>query len=154
MHDISTGLSDFGRFFPSCERNGVDQGMHNAIIHAGILRNYALFFEMDNNAGVVNMQSSFSSTFDPMNQTRVINFNNDPFAIVHQYDRLDVLQAKLGEKFVFWVNLSDASSEWRSDENCGEWRCASFLFPLFLCWYKAFSEFYLLMHTLSRPPFN
>eukprot|EP01037_Dinobryon_pediforme_P032618 gene32618-37651_t len=92
MSSILLGESELDNSFPQCERNGVDQGVHNVLVHT-------------NRIPGVRIESS----------TELKNGGNKLFSIVHQYDRLTTFQKALATKYVRWVNMSDPEAEWREE---------------------------------------
>lgn len=78
-------------FFPSCERNGVDQGVHNVLVHTGNIPSMKVWTQ---GAGpVANMQARVATvnTADYI----VLNNNHEMYSVVHQYDRYPDLQRHL-----------------------------------------------------------
>ena len=80
--------------FPTCERNGVDQGVHNVLIHRHLFPNVQIIPQ--HKAMVSNLQAK-KHTYDRRVQ-EVRNNNGDRVAIVHQYDRMHDLQEDLFHK--------------------------------------------------------
>lgn len=78
--------------FPTCERNGVDQGVHNVLVHKNLIRNITIQSHRDGN--VVNMQGR-TAVVDEM---LVTSSKGDKYAIVHQYDRYPDIQKALFKK--------------------------------------------------------
>ena len=57
MHDLFLGSNTehvYGGKFPRCERNGVDQGMHNVLVHMKAVQNLHVHAETD--GFIVNLQ--------------------------------------------------------------------------------------------------
>ena len=102
--------------FPQCERNGVDQGVHNVLVHSKLIPSVQV--EYPYSFPVINMQSS--PEFVPINETstELRDGNNKLFSIVHQYDRLMTYQRALALKYVNWVNMADPEMEWKDDAFC------------------------------------
>jgi hypothetical protein len=91
--------------FAKCERNGVDQGVHNVLVHTNKLSHLTI---KDQKSGwVANMQSG-RAVIRPNNQ--VVNQLGEKMAVVHQYDRFKDLQASYFKKFVFWEMPSEAET--------------------------------------------
>ena len=90
--------------FPQCERNGVDQGVHNVLVHSNVIPNLKIFKQSD--GFVSNMQSKAYRIDENTHQIFAINskrINSNEhqdllFSIVHQYDRLPSLQSFLFRK--------------------------------------------------------
>ena len=116
MSMILKGQSTLTSKFPQCERNGVDQGVHNMIIHtkqfSPITVQYPDIFR------VINMQSS--PEFQPVSDisTELRGTDNSLFSIVHQYDRLMTFQRALAKKYVGWVNIGNPEEEWAAEPIC------------------------------------
>mmetsp|Transcript_21615 Transcript_21615/g.30983 ORF Transcript_21615/g.30983 Transcript_21615/m.30983 type:complete len:498 (+) Transcript_21615:3-1496(+) len=102
--------------FPSCERNGVDQGIHNVLIHSNVLPNVKIW--QQSTSPVANMQSKLAII---RNQV-VYNKAGEKVAVVHQYDRNSDLQKYLFEKYVDWMDTSDLQSEWDLEPSCTEFQ--------------------------------
>lgn len=120
MSQILTGKFP-NTLFPRCERNGVDQGAHNYLVHAaGEGLNISIMYP--NLFPVVNMQSAQS--IQPIaSQPGMVFMENNPipakrFSIVHQFDRSAELQMALARKHVTWVAWGDIKSEWAATEEC------------------------------------
>jgi hypothetical protein len=88
MEDIVLGLNktELSREsrFPGCERNGVDQGVHNVIVHTHALGTTAIKMYSQVDGPVANMQAGLARVFD---DATVTNAQKQPVAIAHQYDR-------------------------------------------------------------------
>ena len=101
-----------GSKFPSCERNGVDQGVHNVLVHTKSIPELKIFDHMS--GPVANLQANMST----IKGGRVTNRKGDSVAVVHQYDRYPDLQSKLFKKYVYWVDTNDPAAEWAYEETC------------------------------------
>jgi hypothetical protein len=90
MNDILMGRKESslsaGSRFPGCERNGVDQGVHNVVVHKNMIEHLEIKSESDGK--VVNMQGRTAI----VSQKTVTNSKGILFPIVHQYDRYPDLQ--------------------------------------------------------------
>jgi len=61
MNEIITGRDQRrGGKFPQCERNGVDQGVHNVLVHTGALSHLQLRQWSQADGPVANMQAKLS----------------------------------------------------------------------------------------------
>lgn len=94
MNSIVTGeASKSGLYpsskFPSCERNGVDQGVHNVLVHQNKIPNVKIWGQRD--GPVANMQAELYN----LEGTTVKNKRGEVVAVAHQYDRNQELQKKL-----------------------------------------------------------
>jgi hypothetical protein len=98
--------------FPQCERNGVDQGIHNVLVHKGMIKNMKIFSQRDSQ--VVNLQAKTARVSGKL----VLNVNGDKVAVVHQYDRYPELQKALFNEYVYWVNTNDFEAEWKAESTC------------------------------------
>ena len=89
----------------ACERNGVDQGMHNFFLYGGALRAAvsSLHIVALEDGWVVSVQSMPKIHRDHVG--RVLNDKGDVVAVVHQYDRSDQLKAQYAGEYVW---LEDA----------------------------------------------
>jgi hypothetical protein len=74
---------------PSCERNGVDQGVHNVLVHKKLIKNLKVWSQRD--AQVANLQAKTAI----ISGVTVMNANREKVAIAHQYDRYPELQKSL-----------------------------------------------------------
>jgi hypothetical protein len=116
-------LSNIQPKFPTCERNGVDQGAHNVVIYKNYLN--SLFAESSNNIPSISASTSvvkqWSQSNTPVcnmqgkvcivkgsskNNIQVINPKGDTVHVVHQYDRFPELQKALFAKVYFFFFYS------------------------------------------------
>jgi len=82
--------------FAKCERNGVDQGVHNVLVHTGRIQGVQV---LDQGSGwVANLQAGRAKIAKHV----VLNQKGGEVSVVHQYDRYKDLQASYFQKFVFW----------------------------------------------------
>jgi hypothetical protein len=109
-------LSNTQPSFPTCERNGVDQGTHNVIIY----KNYLKKIYSDDtvvqqwsqtNTPVCNMQGRVCVVQgNDKNNMKVMNPTGDVVNVVHQYDRYPELQkvlfAKVKKNEYFCIHFS------------------------------------------------
>lgn len=116
MSSILLGESELDNSFPQCERNGVDQGVHNVLVHTNRIPGVRVRYPF--NFPVINMQSSTEFVPEIESSTELKNGGNKLFSIVHQYDRLTTFQTALATKYVRWVNMSDPEAEWREEPVC------------------------------------
>eukprot|EP01036_Dinobryon_divergens_P032489 gene32489-42093_t len=98
--------------FPSCERNGVDQGIHNVLVHNKLIPNIKVWSQAS--SPVANIQAKVAII---RNQV-VYNKDGGKVAVVHQYDRFPELQKYLFEQYVDWVDTGDLSAEWAAESAC------------------------------------
>jgi hypothetical protein len=127
--DTGTGKdppSDPSTRFPSCERNGVDQGIHNYLVYSGLFP-LPITIHYPDSFPVINLQSSLElylpSTRDP-STIDMIPPQKGQFAIVHQYDRNNELQLKLAEKYVDWIDWKSPNNiekEWKQTSECSDY---------------------------------
>jgi hypothetical protein len=96
MNDIISGLavSDVSGNFPQCERNGVDQGLHNVLVHKKMIDNLRVFTQTE--SLVANMQAKRATIQGE--DFEVYNPQGVKVSIVHQYDRYPELQSNLFHK--------------------------------------------------------
>ena len=93
MNSIVIGEANNREFpsskFPSCERNGVDQGVHNVLVHKNKIPNLKIWGQRD--GPVANMQAELYR----LTGMKVRNKMRDLVPVAHQYDRNHDLQNKL-----------------------------------------------------------
>ncbi len=93
MNDIVTGESKNGIYpsskFPNCERNGVDQGVHNVLVHQNKIPHLKIWSQQE--SPVLNMQAEIYQ----LNNMQVYNRKGEIAAVAHQYDRNQELQKHL-----------------------------------------------------------
>ena len=85
-----------------CERNGVDQGMHNYFVYGGQLRaalGDALKLVSNEDGWVATVQSM--PTLQRNRAGAVVNSASLPYAVVHQYDRSGALKSQYERQFVW-----------------------------------------------------
>jgi len=124
MSDTVLGKDKFAKF-PSCERNGVDQGAHNVIIHKQLIDNLRIWKQRDSQ--VANMQAKIARVQEIRNELnevadmRVYNGRNELVAVVHQYDRDSALQSSLFKQVTYspidscidyWGNSCNYDNNW------------------------------------------
>lgn len=80
--------------FPTCERNGVDQGVHNTIIHKKLIPDVDIIQQIK--SPILNMQAK-KGVYDEIEHV-VKNQLGERASIVHQYDRMSSLQDYLFQK--------------------------------------------------------
>jgi hypothetical protein len=89
-------LADFLVAHPSCEKNGVDQGVHNFFLHSGglaeVVPGGVVALESNEEGFVTTVQAMSSVRQDDVG--RVVNDLGVPVALVHQYDRMAELAAQ------------------------------------------------------------
>ena len=78
-----------------CERNGVDQGMHNYIVWAGVLEKHVSALHLVNNEEGVILNAGIMRALERDNAGRVLTLSGVVAAAVHQYDRFPALQAQI-----------------------------------------------------------
>ncbi|CAE7570437.1 unnamed protein product, partial [Symbiodinium microadriaticum] len=88
MKDITLGRSGYGKF-PTCERNGVDQGVHNVLVHTQKIKNMKIWGQSE--SPVLNLQAKMAR----VSGRTVLNNKGELAAVVHQYDRYPDLQKQL-----------------------------------------------------------
>jgi hypothetical protein len=126
---ILLGQSELTNRFPACERNGVDQGIHNVIIHLGLLEGVVI--KTDGNFPIVNVQTNelFNAPNIPLSAmvlavsttdatTAITTTKNVPVTIVHQYDRIASVSLELARKYVYWKSFEDEVVLWQSEPAC------------------------------------
>lgn len=90
--------------FAKCERNGVDQGVHNVLVHTQRIKELVVH---DQKSGwVANMQAGVAR----ISNNVVSNQRGQKVAVVHQYDRFKNLQESYFKKYVFWPMPSEAET--------------------------------------------
>jgi len=92
MTDILTGSSELPTRFPTCERNGVDQGIHNVIVHKNLVK--GIVIHQQETSPVLNLQTRIAT----VNGTEVFNMLNELVPVAHQIDRYVSLQKLLFQK--------------------------------------------------------
>jgi len=75
--------------FPACERNGVDQGIHNVLVHKRLVAGIQVKRQED--GPVTNLQARMAR----IEGTQVFNSRDVLVPVVHQYDRYSALQKLL-----------------------------------------------------------
>lgn len=103
--------------FPICERNGVDQGAHNVIVHKKLIDSSII---PQSHSIVINMQAKIARVIeDPISHEFIIrNSMDEKVAIIHQYDRDSRLQEYLFKKYIYWLDASEPKELWNEDKIC------------------------------------
>lgn len=122
MNDVITGekKTSVGKYskFPICERNGVDQGAHNVLVYKGVIPKIKIWEQI--NGPISNLQAA---QYDLKNNV-VYNKIGIKTAVVHQYDRSQILQKYLFKKYVDWINTDDPEGEWKATSSCNRFDAA------------------------------
>lgn len=84
--------------FAGCERNGVDQGLHNVLVHEGRIEHLETMGQA--NGMVAHMQASPGRITGPGKS--VVNAREQKYAVVHQYDRDVSLTEAYLRRYVDW----------------------------------------------------
>eukprot|EP01038_Epipyxis_sp_PR26KG_P009891 gene9891-13305_t len=120
MASLLLGLNPYiGTGFPKCERNGVDQGVHNVIINLNLLQinKNMIFYPED--FPVINMQSAQSYLPSTDRPNLLLNNEGNKFSIVHQYDRNNDFQIQLAKKFIpSFAKYTSVSDEFTGENVC------------------------------------
>ena len=103
--------------FVQCERNGVDQGVHNVLIHEKQVLSAKLVSQRD--ALVANLQAKVAKV-DVSHTVR--NLKGEAVAVVHQYDRFPNLAGHYYEKYA--SSIPGAIGDAKVDARV----CSQFLF--------------------------
>ncbi len=119
MSAVLLGQHSLSASFPACERNGVDQGVHNVLVHTGALPNVTVRYEYD--FPVVNLQAYPQLQVAPADPSVLKSEAGVKYALVHQYDRLSPLQTALAGRYVDWVDLNDPKAEWEKEPTCAKY---------------------------------
>jgi len=100
----------------SCERNGVDQGVHNVLVHdATMLKDLRAFIQHPNRKGLV-----WTGGYVPKgklmldDQDMVLNEDGVRYSVLHQYDRHESLFKMIQDK-----NLQDKRQKLSAVVDCG-----------------------------------
>jgi len=117
MNSILSGKS-FGHF-PFCERNGVDQGVHNVIVYANLLLT-PVKVDYEQDLLVSHMQTSLNSNALEFGDVVLNLFLNSPISIVHQYDRWYKVQMHAATKYIDWINVTSSSDVWNDSIWCNK----------------------------------
>ena len=94
LNEIS--VTNLAHKFPTCERNGVDQGVHNVLVHTNLIPFLKTFKQHD--SPVVNMQGGMASVKLDGELMVVHNARGVKTAVAHQYDRNKELMEHLFQR--------------------------------------------------------
>lgn len=97
------GRSPLTHMFPQCERNGVDQGVHNVLLHSGLIPELRFHSAVSFPSVVSHMQSDPYTSLSTSDPIRVKDAMGLPVSIVHQYDRNEALQQKFTSQYATWM---------------------------------------------------
>ena len=125
MSEILQGRHALSPFFPKCERNGVDQGIHNVLLHAGIVPGLQHHSQSTFPSVVSHMQSDLYAEVSTGTPPLVTSASGEgkPVSIVHQYDRLESLQKRLAEHYVDWMDINNWLEAWEMPSaGCGAFK--------------------------------
>ena len=121
MRNVLLGKDIKGSFpelkFPSCERNGVDQGAHNVLIRQPYFDGVRILFA-DDGALIVNLQSYNDVFVTVDDKLGLLNDRSEVFAIVHQYDRNYALQMHYTKMYIPQVPWDQPEAEFMRNPVC------------------------------------
>lgn len=142
MGSVLIGDSYISSKFPACESNGVDQGVHNVLVHRQLLFSPSntrsenpedeqqpgnIVRIWNQSAGpVANLQARVATvtltteTSTPTATLVVHNAEGQVSHVVHQYDRVPHLQQQLISRYVDWANTSSLQSLWTAESTCND----------------------------------
>ena len=102
MSALVAGEQPNKAYFPQCERNGVDQGVHNVIVHTNMVPRIKVYSQSE--GPVSNMQSklydltsSITAKGDELKEVFTLH-SREKVYIAHQYDRNTEFQSYLFKK--------------------------------------------------------
>ncbi len=78
-----------------CERNGVDQGVHNYIVWGGALERQVTALHLVGNEEGLILNAGIMRALERDNAGRVLTLSGVVAAALHQYDRFPALQAQI-----------------------------------------------------------
>jgi hypothetical protein len=91
-----------------CERNGVDQGMHNYFLYSTkleqVIKKDDIHILSNEEGWIASIQSMKRVVRDRAGM--VLNDKNEPYAVVHQYDRVNQLQVQYDTVYK-WYSSND-----------------------------------------------
>ena len=90
-------MADTIREREKCERNGVDQGVHNVIVHTGLMGSTAVHQVSNERGQIATVQSL--PTLHRNEYGVVLNEAGEPVSVVHQIDRSKLLLAQLDRQY-------------------------------------------------------
>ena len=142
MSEILQGRHSLSPYFPQCERNGVDQGIHNVLLHAGIVPGLQHHSQSTFPSVVSHMQSDLYAEVSTGTPPLVTSAGGEgkPVSIVHQYDRVESLQKSLATHYVDWMDVNNWVEAWEMPSaGCGVFkRFRQFDLLKGLCGYGSF----------------
>lgn len=138
--------------FPQCERNGVDQGVHNVLMHLKALKNIQIkdestfpvthlqnsYFTSETNllsvpesalsttamTGTAASKKTIKSKNNNLYAVSTPNSINTKLSVVHQYDRWHSYQVSLAVRYVYWTDCSNENSVWKDESTCINYKYA------------------------------
>ena len=90
-------ISDLIREHQTCERNGIDQGVHNVIVHTGLMGQHAVHQQSNEKGLIATVQSM--PTLRRNEWGYVVNEKGDTVSVVHQVDRSKLLLAQYEHQY-------------------------------------------------------
>ena len=112
MSSTLQGRGSLTHLFPQCERNGVDQGAHNVLLHSGLVPELQFHSSGTFPSVVSHMQSDPYASVSTSDPVRVKDTTGLPVSIVHQYDRNEALQQKFTSQYATWMANATYSMLW------------------------------------------
>lgn len=87
------------------------------LVHKGLIPAMKLWKQKS--SPVLNLQAKLSTVVDNLEIGHAVkNLDGHTAAVVHQYDRNDILQKRLFQRYVYWIDTSDPMVEWKETEHC------------------------------------
>lgn len=136
-HDLAHNGAISKSKFPLCERNGVDQGIHNVIIHLGLIDHVKINYEAD--FPLVHLQSTVTATLGSPEKYQherrqehiegkhkkerlvMAGISGITSSIVHQYDRHYQFQKYIYGQYVYWNNVTSDVDLWKKETSCNNY---------------------------------
>eukprot|EP01031_Cornospumella_fuschlensis_P032101 gene32101-38820_t len=112
-------INSFNKF-PRCERNGVDQGLHNVLMHLGLLGGANIHIHKHEHFSypVINMQTAMLIVSHRVDKGKVYMSGGQLYSIVHQYDRHTELQQQLVTRYLTGLVSTNPIEEFTKSPDC------------------------------------
>eukprot|EP01031_Cornospumella_fuschlensis_P035751 gene35751-43367_t len=112
-------INSFNKF-PRCERNGVDQGLHNILMHLGLLGGTSIQIHKHEHFSypVINMQTAMMIVSHRVDKGKVYMSGGQLYSIVHQYDRHTELQQQLVTRYLTGLVSTNPIEEFTKSPDC------------------------------------
>jgi hypothetical protein len=125
MTSILIGKSVLSQKFPACEEAGVDNAVHNIVVHLGLLAHVDVKSEAEFSLANIGSSEVWNNPGMQLENLQTHNYDRvsnkiriEPLAVIHQYPRVPSLFQELSKVYVYWKKDNSAAQMWQAEEQC------------------------------------